>query len=106
MATFPSLFFLTKYRPEKSLLRYSTTKKRLSRLSKKRTSKTQKIDFFPKGLTHGFGQKMATFPSLFFLTKYTPENLFYDILERKNAFLDYQKKELQKLKKNFFFQRG
>ena len=26
----------------------------------------RKIDFFPKGLTHGFGPKIALFPSLFF----------------------------------------
>ena len=34
-------------------------------------SKSRNIDIFPKRLTHGFGQKMAIFPSLFFL-QYTP----------------------------------
>ena len=29
-------------------------------------SKSRKIGIFPKGLTHGFGQKMAIFPCLFF----------------------------------------
>ena len=29
-------------------------------------SKSRKIEIFPKGLTHGFGQKMAIFPCLFF----------------------------------------
>ena len=33
---------------------------------KKRTSKTPKIDTFPKGLTHGFGPKMAIFPTFLF----------------------------------------
>ena len=33
---------------------------------KKRSSKSRKIEIFPKGLTHGFGQKMAIFPCLFF----------------------------------------
>ena len=33
---------------------------------KKRSSKSRKIEIFPKGLTHGFGQKMAIFASLFF----------------------------------------
>ena len=28
--------------------------------------KSRKIDIFPKGLTHGFGPKMAIFPTLFF----------------------------------------
>ena len=30
------------------------------------SSKSRKIEIFPKGLTHGFGQKMAIFPCLFF----------------------------------------
>ena len=33
---------------------------------KKRSSKRRKIAIFPKGLTHGFGPKMASFPTTFF----------------------------------------
>ena len=33
---------------------------------KTRSSKGRKIDIFPKGLTHGFGRKMAIFPTFFF----------------------------------------
>ena len=33
---------------------------------KKRSSKSRKIDIFPKGLTHGFGPKMAIFATFFF----------------------------------------
>ena len=33
---------------------------------KKRSPKSRKIDIFPKGLTHGFGSKMAIFPIFFF----------------------------------------
>ena len=33
---------------------------------KKRSPKSGKIDIFPKGLTHGFGQKMAIFPTFYF----------------------------------------
>ena len=33
---------------------------------KKRSSKGRKIEIFPKGLTHGFGQKMAIFLSHLF----------------------------------------
>ena len=36
---------------------------------KKRSSKSRKIEIFPKGLAHGFGQKMAIFPC-FFLGQY------------------------------------
>ena len=33
---------------------------------KTRRSKSRKIDIFPNGLTHGFGPKMAIFPTFFF----------------------------------------
>ena len=32
----------------------------------KKNSKSRKIDIFPKTLTHGFGPKMAIFPTFFF----------------------------------------
>ena len=51
-----------------------------------------KIDIFPKGLIHGFGLKMAVFPT-FFLGNIGQENVFYDILERQNAFLGYKNKK-------------
>ena len=38
---------------------------------KTRSRKSRKIDIFPKGLTHGFGPKLAIFP-IFFFRKYTP----------------------------------
>ena len=38
---------------------------------KTRSSKSRKIDIFPKWLTHGFGPKMAIF-SIFFLRQYRP----------------------------------
>ena len=36
---------------------------------------------------------MAIFPTLFFLGNIGQENVFYDILERKNAFLGYKNKK-------------
>ena len=41
-------------------------KKRLSTLLKQELSKSRKIDIFPNGLTHGFGPKMAIFPTFLF----------------------------------------
>ena len=38
---------------------------------KTRSPKSRKIDIFPKGLTHGFGPKMAIFPTFFF-SQYRP----------------------------------
>ena len=63
-----------------------------------RSSKIRKIDIFPKGLTHGFGQKMAIFPTSFFLGNIGQENVFYDIVERKNVFVGYKNKKHKKSK--------
>ena len=60
---------------------------------KTRSSKSRKIDIFGKGLTHGFGPKMAIFPTSYFLSNLKKENVFYDILERKNAFLRSKNKK-------------
>ena len=49
---------------------------------KTKSSKRRKFDIFQKGLTHGFGPKMAIFP-IFLLGIIRQENVFYDILERK-----------------------
>ena len=39
---------------------------------KTRSSKSRKIDIFSKWVIHGFGPKMAIFPSFLFLRKYRP----------------------------------
>ena len=44
-----------------------------------------------------FVQKRPFF-QLFFLTNIGQENVFYDILERKNAFPGYKKQKFKKLK--------
>ena len=41
-----------------------------------------------------------------FLGNIGKENVFYDILERKNDFLGYKKKEVQEVEILTFFQRG
>ena len=71
---------------------------------KTRGSKSWKIDIFPKALTHGFGKKMAIF-QIFLLGNIGQENFCYDILERKNAFLDYKNNKLKK-SKNWHFSKG
>ena len=71
---------------------------------KKRRPKSRKTDIFQKGLTHGFGPKMAIFPSFVF-GNIAQENVPYDILERKNAFLGYKKKRFKQLKNCHFSKR-
>ena len=55
-------------------------------------------------LTHGFGPKMGLLPN-FFLGNLGPQNVFYDILERENAFRGYKKKKFKK-SKNWYFSKG
>ena len=66
----------------------------------------EEVDIFPKGLTNGFGPKIAIFPTSIFLGNVGEENVFYDILERKNVFLGYKIKKFKKSKKLTFFERG
>ena len=49
---------------------------------------------------------MAIFPTFFFLGNIGQENVFYDILERKNAFLGYKNKKSKKSKNWHFPKRG
>ena len=71
---------------------------------KARSSKSGKIAIFP-GLAHGFSKKLAIFPSFIFKGNIGQENVFYDILERKNAFLGYKNKKFKKWK-NCHFSKG
>ena len=64
---------------------------------KKKKFKNSKNCRFLKALTHGFGPKMAVFPTIF-LGKIGQENVFYDILQRNNAFLGYKNKKFKKSK--------
>ena len=59
---FIEVFFLGNIGQENVFLRYSRTKNGFLDY-KKRSSKSRKIDIFSNGLTHGFGPKMAIFPT-------------------------------------------
>ena len=64
---------------------------------KRRSWKSRKIDIFPRGLTHGVGPKVAIFRT-FFLGNKRQINVFYNILERKNFFLEYKNKKFKNSK--------
>ena len=96
MAIFPTLFFQP-IQAKKMSFTIFQNEKTLFQAIKTKSSKSRKIDIFPKGLTHGFGPKMAIFRS-FFLDNKGQENVFYDILERKKAFQGYKKKMVKKSK--------
>ena len=69
---------------------------------KTRSSKSRKIDIFPKGLTHGFGPKMAILPTFVFLGNIGQKNVFSDTIKRTNAFLAYKNKKFKKSKNSNF----
>ena len=87
---------------------------------KTRISKYRKNVIFRKWLTHGFGLKMAIFSkgvnqwfssenghfsNFLFLGNIVQENVFYEILERKNPFLGYKNTKFKK-SKNWNFSKG
>ena len=72
---------------------------------KRRSSNSRKIDIFPKGLTHGFGPKMAIFPNVF-LGNIGQQNVFSDILERKKTPFYAIKTRNSKTRKIDILQRG
>ena len=60
---------------------------------------------FSKGVNPWFWSKNGHFFKLFFLGNMGQENVFYDILEQKNAFLGYKNKKF-KTSKNSHFSKG
>ena len=94
-AFFPSFNF-RQYTPAKCLLRQSTKKKRLSRLQKQEVQKVEKLRFFQRG---EFMVLVKSWPFfLLILRNIGKQNVFYDSLERKNAFLDHKDIKLQRSK--------
>ena len=66
---------------------------------------------FCKGVVNGFGQKLVIFPDFYFREN-RPEKcvlnqkkVFYDILDDRNAVLDYKNKKLKK-SRNWDFSKG
>ena len=93
MTIFPAFFF-RQFRPRKCFLRYSRKKKRPFHAIKTRCSNSRIIDIFPKELAHCLIQKWPFF-RLIVLEKFGQEKIFYDILERNNAFLGYKNKKFK-----------
>ena len=96
LAIFPCIFFQLIQTRKKCFTIFQNEKSPFKAI-KTRGSKSRKTDIFPNGLTDGFGQKLAIFP-FFFLANKGQENVFYDILKRKIAFLDYKNKMFKKSK--------
>ena len=69
---------------------------------KNKKSKKSKNWHFSKGVNPWFWSKNGHFSNFFFLSNLFQENVFYDILERKNAFLGYKTRS-SKSWKNWHF---
>ena len=63
----------------------------------KKFTKSKHCHFY-KGVNSWFWSKNGHFSSFYFLGTIGQENVFYDILERKNVFLGYKNKKLEKSK--------
>ena len=116
-----SNFFLKQFRQGKCLLRCSrkkTTpfyaiktnhpKKRKIGIFPKgltRSRKSRKIHIFPKELTHGFGPKMAIFPT-FLYRQFKPWKCLLRYYRTKKSLSRLSEKEVQKVVKLTFFPRG
>ena len=74
--------------------------------SKNEKFKKSKNWHFSSRVNPCFLSKNCHFFNFFFLGNIGQENVFYDILERKNAFVSYKNKKFKKLKNWHFFQRG
>ena len=98
---FFQISFLSQYKPGKCLLQYSRTRDALLGFKNKNFTKTN-IWHFSKGINSYFWSKNADF-SNFFLGNIAHKNVFYDILERENAFLGYKNKKFIKSKNWHFF---
>ena len=94
MAIFP-IFFLQAIQARKMCFTIFQNEKTPFQDIQTRSSNSRTIEIFPKQLTHGFQQKMVIFPTFFF-GNIGKENVFYDFLERKNAFLGYKNKKFKK----------
>ena len=92
MDIFPTFFFQAIQARKMSFTIFQNEKTPFEAI-KTRSSRSRKIEIFSKGVTDGFGPKMAIFPSFFFLGNLGEENVFYHILQQKSGFVGYKNKK-------------
>ena len=101
---FSNFFFFRQYSPGKCLLWYSTTQNNFLAYKSKRFKKSKNYQF-SKRVNPWFRSKNGHFSNFLFLGNIYQENVFYDILDRKNYFLGYKNIKFKK-SKNSHFLRG
>ena len=98
------LFFLRNIGQENAFYDIIERKNAFLRYKNKNLKKSKNWHF-SKGVNTWFCSKNGYFSNFFFLGNIGQENVFYDILERKNTFLGYKNKNLKK-SKNWHFSKG
>ena len=73
---------------------------------KKKQLQWSKNWHFTKGVNPCSWSKNGKFSTFFFLGNIGQDNVFYDILERQNAFLGYKNKKFKKVEKIDIFSKG
>ena len=101
---FWQLFLLSNIAQE-NVFKDNLERKNASLSNKKKKFKKSKNWHFCKGVNRWFWPKNGHFSTFFFLGNIAQENLFNDILQRKNAFLSYKNKKFKK-SKNWHFSKG
>ena len=101
---FYELFFLSKI-GQKNSFNDILERKNAFLSYKNKKFKKSKNWHFSKGVNPWFWSKIGHFSNFFFLGNIDKENVSYDILERKNAFLGYKNKKFKK-SKNWHFSQG
>ena len=97
LAIFPNSFFQAIQARKMCFTIFQNEKKPFQAL-KTKSSKSRKIDNFPKGLNHGFRPKMAIFPNFFFQAIQARKMSFTISQNKKKAFLGYRNKKFKKSK--------
>ena len=94
-------FFLSNLERENVFYHILQRKNSFSRYKNKKFKKSKNWHF-SQGVNPRFWSKNGHFFNFSFLSYLGHENVFYDILERKNAFLGYKNKNYKKSKKCHF----
>ena len=98
MAIFPTFFFQAIQATKMSFMIFQNDKTPFQAI-KTRSPKSRKIDIFPKGLAHGFGRKMAIFPSFFFLQAIQGRKMYFMIFQNEKTSFQAKKTRSPKSRK-------
>ena len=98
---FFQLFFLRNIGQENDFYDILQRKNAFLGYKNKKSNKSQNWPFFQR-VNPWFWSKNGHFSNFFFLGNRGQENVFYDILERKNAFLGYINKKSKNCKIDIF----